>query len=147
MDIVSLLPSHIVFERGMDGPAVIGACTELTSATVGFTAENFRQNRAFVELLHEVIGTRGPLVAGLQEAARQHGDGAGWISAFDARTRIGGENPSTEDLIGQFAIEDGAVVPGSYKSNPDYRLLSARGWFRLDPEFRDELMKRLTGEP
>jgi len=55
-----------------------------------------------------------------------------------------GTIPSLVDIIGQFAVRDGVIVPESYRRNDDHLLFSDDGLFQLDDELDGKLMDRLT---
>jgi hypothetical protein len=118
-------------------------------AIVGFLAEDlnydqqdFRENRAFIDFMHDVIRRTGPQDPGLRAAAAAQGEG--WLYVIDMRTPEGpqGRVPP-EDIIGAFEVEGGRVADGSYRPNEDHRLLTRRGMVRLPPPFHEALVQEL----
>jgi hypothetical protein len=138
-DVVSLLPESRVFEKGLAPEAIMGALAGGDDAAP--LAERFRPHRPFVDLLHDVIATHAPDLPGLLQAAREQG--SGWVYVIDDRTPTPEGNVPPHDILGGFEVTDGVVVPGSYQANPNHRLLSSDGIFKLEPRLREHLMKRL----
>jgi hypothetical protein len=140
-DVVSLLPHQLVFASGLAAEVIVGGCTSLLEKGDSITDANFRQNRLFVDLLHDVIATEAPTLPALQAAVgQQH---TGWIYLIDARTPTpGGEVPLC-DIIGAFEVKEGVIVPQSYWRNADHRLFSSNGLFKLEPTLHQRLMERL----
>ena len=52
-----------------------------------------------------------------------------------------------QDIIGAFEVRDGALVTGSYRHNPQHRLFTAAGWFRLPPAIEAALQSHLRTLP
>jgi hypothetical protein len=140
---VTCIRPEIIAERGLRSEAIIGVLRHPVEVAEAIIPENFVQNRAFVDFLHEVIGRRGPGVSGLMaEAARQR-EGAVAIGIIDERTPTPlGEVPS-EDIIGTFDVEGGQVAFGSYRANPHHRILTDRGFFQLEAELLECLLEEL----
>jgi len=141
-DFVSLVSGDIVFEYGLVGDAIVGECIHLLEEGEHITAANFRPNRAFVKLLHDVIARHAPQLPGLQaEARRQH---TGWVYVIDARTPSPDGHVPPSDVIGGFEVSDGEVVPHSYRPNANHKLLTEDGLFELEPALHDRLMERIN---
>jgi hypothetical protein len=78
--------------------------------------DDFRPNPAFVEFMHDVIRTAGPVDRDLRAAAQARGEG--WVYIIDLRTTQGpGGAVPPEDLIGAFEVRNGSIVAGSYQAN------------------------------
>lgn len=60
-DMVSLLPSNTVFESGLPGEAVVGILMQPAKSNADVTADNFRPNKAFREILQSVAKNRALL--------------------------------------------------------------------------------------
>jgi hypothetical protein len=113
--------------------------------------DNFAANTAFLNLLHRIIGRDGPETKQLRESAESIGDGKVYV--------IDGRAPkpqprkewvvSSEDILGEFDVKDGEIVPGSYRPNPGHRLFSSqgRGFFQLEDEFAQYLIAELDSIP
>jgi hypothetical protein len=143
VDVVSLLPSEICFAHGLAGAAIVGFCTRLVRQGLTLDPESFRPNRLFINLLHEVIATNAPADPELQMAARQQHTGA--VNLLDGRTPTPRGAVPPHDIIGGFQVKDGVIVPSSYQANPNHRLLSQDGLFKLGSKFlHDALMDRLA---
>lgn len=106
------------------------------------TVANFRPNKPFVDLLHGVIAAQGPELPALQAEARRQV--SGWIYVIDGRTPTPDGEVPPHDIIGVFEVKTGAIVPNSYQANPNHRILSADGLFRLEPTLHERLMERVT---
>jgi hypothetical protein len=139
---VTCLPQEQVFARGLPPEAILGVLLRPLAAGEAITPDVFARNRAFVDFLHAVVARRGPGLPGLRSEARRQGDG--WVYIIDQRTRTPQGPVPPEDIVGVFAVKDGEVVPGSYKRNPNHRLLSADGFFWLAPELQACLLEELA---
>jgi hypothetical protein len=140
-DVVSLLPHDIVFASGLAGEVIVGGCKQLLEKGDSITDANFRPNRRFLDLLHDVIATEAPTLPDFQaEARRQH---TGWIYVIDARTPTPAGEVPPYDIIGAFEVINGTVVQQSYQPNDNHRLFSSDGIFKLEPRLHEKLMERL----
>jgi hypothetical protein len=54
---------------------------------------------------------------------------------------------SSEDVFGEFDVKKGEIVPGSYRPNPQHRILSKKGFFKLEDELADCLLVALDAIP
>lgn len=136
---VSLLkPSHS-FREGISEKAIIGEVT----GDREINAANFIPNRAFLELFHTVIGSGMTVEPECIREAEQLGEG--WVYLIDRRTdRKGGIAP--EDIIGGMKAEKGLLVRESYRANPNYLLISERGFFQLPPKLSEALIQAAAGK-
>jgi len=142
-DYVACLPPEVLQKRGLAAEAIVGVLLKPTIKGEPIKPENFARNGAFVDFMHDVIARRAPgLPAFISEARRQVD---GFIYIIDQRTLRQDQVPA-EDVIGAFEIKNGDVA-GAYKPNPQHRVLSTRGFVRLDPQlltcFMEELMKKV----
>jgi hypothetical protein len=142
VDVVSLLPPEVCGNHGLAGEVIAGFCTRLMQQGEKISAETFRPNRPFIDLLHEVIANAAPADPALQAAARQQQ--TGWVYILDARTPTPQGTVPPHDIMGAFEVRNGAIVAGSYSANQKHRLFSDDGFFKLPDEFlQDALMKRI----
>jgi hypothetical protein len=141
-DIVSLLPHDLIFASGLAAQAIVGRCVRLLEEGESITEANFRPNRLFIDLLHDVIAREAPTLPALQEQARQQG--SGWIYVVDARTPSPEGEVPPHDIIGAFEVREGVVVQMSYQPNANHRLCSSDGFFRLEPALHQRLIERLV---
>lgn len=126
--IVSLLtPAQVEALGELPSFAICGVCEQHDGETI------FRENRLFLDALHAAIARFGDNDAALAEAARRQGQG--YVYVIDRRTPEGtaGSVPPC-DIVGNFAVRDGVLVPGGYAANPAHRLLTAGGLFKLSPD-------------
>ena len=132
---VSLTPHNIAFAAGLAADVIVGDCTKLLEKSESVNHTNFRPNKRFVGLLHDVIATEAPKLPALQaEARRQH---TGWIYLIDARTPTPDATIPPCDVIGALEVRHGTIVPGSYKANPNHLLFSSNGLFKLAPALQE----------
>lgn len=141
-DYVSCLPHEHVFAHGLTPESILGVLLRLLAPDEAITPAVFVSNRTFADFMHNVIARRGPDLPGLVTAARRQQDG--WIYIIDQRTRTPQGAVPPEDIVGAFEVKGGRVVPGSYKANPQHVLLSADGFFQLEPELHACLLEALT---
>jgi len=146
VDIVTLLPPETFAKTGIAHEAIVGYYTKLVAE--GEEGERidpatFRPNKAFVDLLHDVIATNAPDVPELQSAARQQH--TGWLYILDARTPTPAGDVPLRDIIGAFEVREDAIDPNSYWANSDHLLFSSDGIFKLSStSLQKALMERLT---
>ena len=136
--VLSLLSPKEVQELGqLPGPAVCGVIEE-----EDLSAQRFRPNRAFIDLMHEVIKSVGPEESSMQEAATQQK--SGWIYVIDLRTPDGpqGQVPP-EDIIGAFEVKEGRIQADSYQANDKHLVYSENGLVRLPSALHEALIARL----
>jgi len=129
VDVVTLLPPEVFSKWGVANETIVGFCTKLVAEGTHIDAATFRPNKAFVDLLHDVIKTNAPEVPEFQTAARRQD--AGWACILDARTRTPAGEVPAHDIIGSFEVRDGAIVPNSYSANRNHLLFSSDGLFKL----------------
>jgi hypothetical protein len=141
-DYVTLLPPDVAFAQGLAAEAIVGVLTRPLGPGEAITPEVFARNRAFVDFLHDVIARHGPTQPGCRAEAKRLGNG--WIYIIDRRTPTPGGPVPPEDIVGAFEVKDGEVVPGSYRPNPNHRILSAHGFFRLDAGLQECLLRELA---
>jgi hypothetical protein len=139
---VTLLPPEAAFAQGLAPEAIVGVLLRPLGPGERITPEVFARNRVFVEFLHAVIARHGPDQPGCRAQAKRLGQG--WVYILDQRTPTPGGPVPPEDIIGVFAVKRGEVAPGSYQPSPDHRILSANGFFRLEPGLRACLLRELA---
>jgi hypothetical protein len=134
---VSPIPNEVVSEsKGIPPECIMG---QILEDPQNFKPENFVQNKAFVDFLHEVIADNvldyKPV---LDEAEKQ---AEGYVYIIDARTPNPGEDVPSEDIIGAVEVKDGA--PGEYHPSPNYKLYTDNGFMRLDKWFNERLFSAM----
>ncbi|HKF45645.1 MAG TPA: hypothetical protein VKG01_21330 [Thermoanaerobaculia bacterium] len=138
---VTLLPPERVQAKGLPAEAIVGLLAREPAKGEPITPGVFEQNPAFVRLLHTVIAENGPAESGLQAAARRRGE---WcVSVIDGRTPDPAGRVPPEDILGSFEVRKGIVAPESYQPNAKHRILSDRGFFRLDRSLHQRLLESL----
>ena len=53
----------------------------------------------------------------------------------------------SDDVIGEFDVKDGEVVPGSYRPNRDFALVNEEGLFQLTDEIAESVMVAIDSLP
>jgi len=110
--------------------------------TSGVKHDNFGTNTTFVHFLQQIIGQYGPDTVQLRVDAESIENGMLYV--IDERApRPEPDQPwevFNDDVLGEFDVKNGFIVPGSYRPNRDYRVLSSRGF----PQLEDEMMEFLV---
>lgn len=135
---IGVLPPEIALGHGLPSPAVVGT---LPRGTTEITPETFALNDEFSEFLGYVISKHGARDPMLADQARQQGDG--WVFMVDLRVGESDDEIETEDVLGAFRAEAGAVVDGSYRANPKHALLTERGLPVIDEWVYEKLVEEL----
>jgi hypothetical protein len=111
--------------------------------------DNFAANTAFVHFLHRIIEQDGPETEQLIVNAESIGDGTLYV--VDGRAPRPKPDQEwvvcSEDVLGEFDVKDGRIVPDSYRRNSGHRLLSSRGFFELEDELAECLQAELERIP
>ena len=142
MEVVSVLPPEVVLARGSAKEAVVGRLRTSTGDGGLLTPENFDPNPLFADFLHDVVARHLPNQPDLMEEARSRGRGTVYV--IDARTPTPNGAVPAADVIGSFDVDEGVVIAGSYKRNPNHTVLSAMGFFRLSPALHERLAAELA---
>jgi hypothetical protein len=135
--VVTLVEPDLIFEAGLCPEAILGVLDPRTENDGVITPENFQQNRVFVEYLRTLIGEHICDVADVRREAERQGDGNVYI--LDGRTRTPHGAVPPVDVLGAVAASSRNVVPGSYRHNPNHRLLTTDGFFVLPRELETVL--------
>jgi hypothetical protein len=140
---IAALPPEAAVESGLPSPAVAGT---VPRDAAEISLENFTPNPEFSDFLNFVIAKYGADDPALREQAAAQGDG--WIYMVDLRVDDTGDDDgiadiATEDILGAFRVEKGEVVAGSYRGNPNHRLLNERGLVRVDAWVEERLVEEL----
>jgi hypothetical protein len=145
-EIVTPLTKDEVFSRGIGPDAIVGEFKPPLTASEPMSSDQFLVNPSFVAFMHDLIARYAPEEKRFKSEAKKLIEG--WIYIIDQRTpNPEGEVPS-EDIIGAFQVDNGALIPGSYKPNPKHRILSdSRGFFCLDKELHQRLLDELRMRP
>ena len=141
---LSLLSPQEVHQNGLVPEAVLG---EISAMLPSMTPDQFEPNEAFVALLHEVVQNHAPALPALQAEAKAIG--TGFVPLIDGRTAVETEGRTAvvteEDLLGQFEVVRGEIVPNRYKPNPAYRLLTDNGPLQLPAPLEEALLAAVRG--
>ena len=142
-DYVALASADAAFSHGLVSEAILGLLKRPLQRGEPITPEVFVANSAFIKFLAEVVARHGPENPDLQAEAA--GLGQGYVAVIDGRTPTPEGPVPPEDIIGVFQVADGKVVPGSYLASPKHKLLTADGFFQLDPVLDACLQQELAG--
>jgi hypothetical protein len=108
----------------------------------GVRPDNFGTNTTFVHFLQQIIGKYGPDTVQLRVDAESIKNGTLYV--VDERAPRPEPDQQWEvfndDILGEFDVKNGFIVPDSYRPNRDYRVLSSRGF----PQLEDEMMEFLV---
>jgi hypothetical protein len=142
-DYITLLSPEITSSVGLVAQAIVGTLLKpLGEGKHRITPDAFAHNSAFVDFMHEVIIREAPKQADAQAEARRLGEG--WIYIIDERAGPRGVAVGPEDLIGAFKVEGGRILPDSYAPNRGHRILSERGFFKLESGLLKLLLQALV---
>lgn len=143
-NVVSLLEPDWVSEHGLN-PDAVAAVLPAGATPYDVQPDDVRENGPFLRLLSRIIFENAGRHEMLQREAEVQGDG--YVYLLDGRTPDPGGRVPPQDIIGAFEVRDGALVTGSYRHNPQHRLFTTAGWFRLPPAIETALQSRLRARP
>lgn len=125
---LALIPPAEVEERGT--LPLVGILGYFPMGAENLGSLNFQVNPMFMDLLHEFVRAEVPENEYYTERAAKIEDGT--LHVVDFRTTPGPEGEIvSEDILGTFSVQSGAIDPGSYAPNEDYQLMSDKGLMRL----------------
>jgi hypothetical protein len=134
---LSLLSPQEVHTHGLLPEAVLG---EISALLPSMTPDDFEPNEPFMALLHEVVQNHAPALPELQAEAKAVG--TGFVPLVDGRTT----EVTVEDILGQFEVVRGEIVPTRYKPNPTYRLLTDNGPLQLPAPLEEAVLAAVRGK-
>lgn len=133
-DLVALWPAGRALDRGDGIPedAVVGTFYPLPEGGTPHFADAAR----FSLLLQTVVALHGAQEENLFELED------GRVAVVDLRAFESEEDGriSSEDVFGFFESHEGRIDPSSYVPNPDYRMFTDRGFFKLPPQLHGYLV-------
>lgn len=138
---VTLVPPHRTFSAGLAREAIAGQLLRPWEPGKPFTPDLFVPNPAFVHVMHEVIARVSPKLSSCGAEAQRIGDGV--LAIIDLRTPTPQGAVPPDDIIGAFEVRRGKVIDGSYRPNPNHKILSAHGFVRLHEQVRERLVEEL----
>jgi hypothetical protein len=84
----------------------------------------------------------------IQNQAKQQQ--TGWLYIIDLRRhsseRADPLESMLEDIIGAFRIHDSKIISESYQPIIEHKILSARGFFKIQPELHEHLIEKCFAE-
>ena len=102
--------------------------------------ENVAVNPEFLVVMHETV--RDVMVEDPEVIAEAKEQPNGYVFIVDRRAPEGKDIPK-EDIIGIFLVSDRKTDVSRYRPNPDYKLISEKGFAQLPEPAEIELLKRL----
>ena len=128
VSVVTWIPDDQILQIGLPRGSICGV---LKNNATDICPETFVQNRDFIEILHYLNANH--LDPGLVEFSQQTVEPS--VAIIDQRSPDVNAAVPAEDIIGLYEIEERRVA--RYQANPNYRLVTARGIFRLTPWLRN----------
>lgn len=137
--VVAIVAPAMVQEHGLRPEAILGAVPPPaeTGHAPTIAPETFQPNQTFVQFLEILVRKHVGEVAGIRQQAAQVGDGNVYL--IDGRTPDPGGTVPPQDIIGAVEVRGGVPTEGSYRHNPNHRLLTEHGFFLLPPELEAAL--------
>lgn len=139
-DVVSLLDPDWVFEHGLHPEAVLAVVRD-GADPVELAPDDVQENGPFLRLLSRVLFENLTDSGDVRRKAKIQG--SGYVYLLDARTPDPAGRVPAEDIIGAVQVDGAEPVAGSYQHNPNHRLFTATGWFRLPDDLEAALQHRL----
>ncbi len=127
-------------KRSIQAIEIVGQF-RLQGNEVDKSVASFSRGREFTNFLHAAIARNGPTLPGIQAAVAEQADG--YVYVIDGRTPTPQGRVPNEDIIGAFQIHDGKVGPDSYQQFEAHRLYTERGFFQLDDDLAQLVLKDL----
>ncbi|MFT7584229.1 MAG: hypothetical protein ACI9EW_000645 [Cellvibrionaceae bacterium] len=136
---LSVLNPATVGDQGIPTESVLG---EINALLPSMTPDQFEANDAFLDILHQTVQKEIADIPEYREQARVFGTGV--LPIMDLRAgKITGES-TDEDMIGQFIIRTGNILPDSYIPNSSYKLLTDNGPIQLHSILEAKLLDKIN---
>jgi len=140
-NLVSLWPFDDDFRRDIPAEAIVGQLIAPVPRDSQIPPEAFAANTVSKDFLHRFIAANAPLDPGLQASHPHQPDS--FVYIIDQRTETPGGAVPGHDIFGRFKVRGGQLKTNSYERNPQHRLLSDRGFFRLGALMEDQLISEI----
>jgi hypothetical protein len=100
------------------------------------------QNTVFINFLQGIMIEHGEWMDDMRVNADAKGNGVLYVIDERSPKPVEGQEwiVRSDDLIGEFDVKDGEIVPGSYRPNPDFALLNEEGLFQLTDEIAENVV-------
>jgi len=144
-DYITCIPQERVFTGSLPSEAIVGVLLRPLTEGERIDVGNFAANSVFIDLMQGLISHRGPSSNDLVSEARQLGEGVLYV--IDRRTRTPATEVPEQDVFGEFDVQDGRILAGSYRPNSKHYLYSDDGFFQLGSELEDCLLQALAAIP
>ena len=136
--------------RGIPVEALIGEVLKpRESPGDPLTPDDFMQNTGFINFLQGLMIEHGEWMDDMRVNADAKGNGVLYVIDERSPKPVEGQEwiVRSDDLIGEFDVKDGEIVPGSYRPNPDFALLNEEGLFQLTDEIAENVMVAIEHLP
>jgi len=136
--------------RGIPVEAIIGVVLQpRENPGDPITPDNLLSNRAFINLLQGLMAEHGEWMTDMRIDAEAMGNGVLYVIDERSPKPVEGQEwiVDTGDLIGEFDVKDGEIVPGSYRPNPDFALVNEEGLFQLTDGIAKTVMVAIENLP
>lgn len=134
---VTWLPKEDARRIGLPRGSICGVLRDISKP---IEPENFMANRDFVEIIH-YLNAHHPDPALIDYASGATEES---IAIIDERTADVNAAVPAEDILGLYEVQSKKVV--KYQRNPNYRLVTNHGVFRLTPWLRKCLRSAVLPE-
>jgi hypothetical protein len=136
--------------RGIPVEALIGVVLQSReNPDDSIAPDNFRANMAFMNLLQGLMAENGEWMDDMRINASALGTGVLYVIDERSPKPVEGQEwiVRSDDLIGEFDVKDGEIVPGSYRRNPDFALVNEEGLFQLTDGIAKTVMVAIENLP
>ena len=136
--------------RGIPVEAVIGMVLQpRENPNDPITPDNFRSNTVFINLLQGLMAEHGEWMDEMRIDADALGNGVLYVIDERSPKPVEGQEWTvrSDDLIGEFGVKDGEIVPSSYRRNPDFALVNEEGLFQLTDNIAKTVMVAIENLP
>ena len=127
---------------GLPGRAILA---RMKDAEGTLEESNLEWNGAFLQLLHDVVRDTFPLLPELAQI--EFSPEATHMYVRVTRPGRTSVSEAPEDVVGRFAVADGALVPDSYEAHPGFLPVTPEGLFIMHPDLERALLTHFTPAP
>jgi hypothetical protein len=143
LDVVAFLsPEDLEGLGGLPGRAIVA---RMRDPEGGLGRENLEWNGGFLQLLHEVVRDHFPALP--ETAALALGPEAEHVYVRVTRPGRTGVRQEPGDVIGRFAVRDGALDAASYQPHEGFEPVSGEGLFLMHPDLERALLAAIAAAP
>lgn len=137
-----LSPQDLEGLGGLPGRAILA---RMRDPEAGLGEDNLEWNGTFLQALHEVVSERFPRLP--EVAALALGPEATHVHVRVTRPGRTGLVEQPSDVVGRFAVRDGALAPDSYEPHEGFRPITEEGAFLMHPDLERAFLATLGATP